>query len=220
MLDHLLIAITDLGPALAYGAIFAILVVCGLGLPLPEDIPLIAAGVLVSDGTLTLTGALTVTVSGVLIGDMIVYWLGRRFGVSFVDQGRLPGLNHERVVSVKGWFGRFGAWVVFGARFIMGLRFAVFFLSGAFHLKFWKFIALDSAAACLSVPLWILLGRWIGDRFGDDLGAGLHFLKPYKNAIGLTTLGLILVAGVVVFLRIRSQDQLRRKLEIQGALKD
>ena len=60
-MERLFEFLTDLSGGVAYLLIFGILVACGLGFPLPEDIPLIATGYLIWDKTLTWFGGISVT---------------------------------------------------------------------------------------------------------------------------------------------------------------
>ena len=87
-MEKLFVYLTDLSSGVAYAIIFGILLACGLGFPLPEDIPLVAAGYLVWEGTLKWFPALLVTMAGVLIGDSILFFLGQRLGLSILKQER------------------------------------------------------------------------------------------------------------------------------------
>ncbi|NBW99671.1 DedA family protein, partial [bacterium] len=79
-MERLFAYLTDLSGGVAYLLIFGILVACGLGFPLPEDIPLIATGYLIWDGTMTWVWGILVTMLGVLIGDSLLFWIGHRLG--------------------------------------------------------------------------------------------------------------------------------------------
>ena len=61
----------------AYAIILGVLLACGLGVPIPEDITLIAAGLLAGLGKISLTGALIAGMVGVLAGDSFLFFLGR-----------------------------------------------------------------------------------------------------------------------------------------------
>ena len=110
-MERLFIYLTDLTSGVAYFIIFGILVACGLGFPLPEDIPLIAAGYLVWDGTIQLVPAFLVTMVGVLFGDSILFFLGAKFGVNqgpFVlayAYAPFPDKSSARIceIQLKGW---------------------------------------------------------------------------------------------------------------------
>jgi hypothetical protein len=53
----------------AYGVILGMLLACGLGVPMPEDITLLGAGILAGVESISLPGAIIVGFFGVLAGD-------------------------------------------------------------------------------------------------------------------------------------------------------
>ena len=61
---------------LGYLGIALILILGGLGLPIPEEAPIIVAAVLTRNGTMTWPLAIGSCLAGVLLGDMVVYLLG------------------------------------------------------------------------------------------------------------------------------------------------
>jgi membrane protein DedA with SNARE-associated domain len=167
--------ITHLSGAPAYGTIVGVLLICGLGVPIPEDITLLAAGLLASAGSITLPGAFLAGLGGVLGGDAFLFFLGRRFGKKVFQ---LPGLRKvfipERLIAAEERIRRFGPLICFIARFLPGLRAAVFAMSGALGVKPYVFFSLDGLAALLSVPLWIMLGYWFGENFDEAIRRAKH----------------------------------------------
>ncbi len=150
----------------SYLGLLLVLLAAGTGLPLPEDIPLILAGFLVSRGNGDLYLMMLTGLAGVLIGDSILFCLGRRYG---------PGIVEHR------WFRRFakpwlieraqhkyenhGAKILFAARFMPGLRAVLFLTAGVFRVPYWKFLTFDGSAALISVPVWI----WAGWKFSNEI---------------------------------------------------
>jgi len=53
-----------------------VLLAAGLGAPIPEEVPIVAAGVLSHTAAMRWWAALPVCVAGVLSGDVILYWVG------------------------------------------------------------------------------------------------------------------------------------------------
>ena len=157
-MDRLFQYLTELSGNAAYLIIFGILVACGLGFPLPEDIPLIATGYLIWDGTMTWSGGIAVTLLGVIIGDTILYFIGRKLGLRILDKKKGGLFSEKRVRRSRAYFRKYGDKVVFFARFVAGLRAVVFFMAGAMHMKYRKFILLDGLAALVSVLVWIIIG--------------------------------------------------------------
>src|SRR5262252_8650389 len=97
-----------------YPAILAILLLCGLGLPIPEEVTLIGSGYLAHLGVFDWRVASVVCVLGILLGDTVVYGLGRRFGNSVL---RLPVIRHEltpaRLERFDAMFARYGDRAIF-----------------------------------------------------------------------------------------------------------
>src|SRR5437867_7451872 len=65
---------------LGYVGLFLILFVAGLGVPIPEELPIVAGGVLSHQLVLRWWIALPVCFVGVLSGDIALYWVGHHWG--------------------------------------------------------------------------------------------------------------------------------------------
>src|SRR3982751_5532231 len=79
-----------------YVMLFGLLFLCGVGLPLPEDIPLLAAGVLVANGKMHLAVAAVCAWCGIIGGDVLLYHLGRRYGLQVT---KIPFVGKHVTVS-------------------------------------------------------------------------------------------------------------------------
>lgn len=75
-MDILIALFTDYG----YAAVFFILLICGFGVPIPEDITLVAGGIISGLGFADVHKMFLVCMAGVLIGDATMFMLGRIFG--------------------------------------------------------------------------------------------------------------------------------------------
>lgn len=149
--------------------VFGLLFACGLGLPLPEDIPLIVAGAfLISDArSWVIVG--TACWCGIIGGDVCLYFLGRKYGMNVT---RLPLIGKhvtaERIGHVQRLFEQYGVWVVAVGRLFAGIRGAMVVTAGTIRFSFWKFLVADGIAAIVSGGLFILLGHWIGRALNDE----------------------------------------------------
>ncbi len=176
---------------LAYTFMFLILLACGFGLPMPEDIILVTGGILASHGVTNFWLTLGVCMAGVLIGDGVIYMAGRTVGQRIKHTRVFKAIvKQERDEKIKFWFSRYGDKVIFFARFMPGLRMALFLSSGVYHVPAWKFFILDGLAALISVPLWV----WLGFLFGSNLETLEH--KIHQLKIGI--FGIMGAAVVVV----------------------
>jgi membrane protein DedA with SNARE-associated domain len=213
-MENLFIYLTDLSGGVAYFMIFGILVACGLGLPLPEDIPLIATGYLVWDESMTWIPALLITISGVLAGDSILFFLGQRMGLKILEQRKMQTLfKPEKVRRTRAYFRKYGDKIIFFARFVAGFRAVAFFMSGALRMEYRRFILLDSLAAAISVPLWVGIGYGLGYYLGDEISQILKSMKDLKIAFTIfvfTVFAIVVVRGFIKYQRAKVQKAARR----------
>ena len=137
-----------------YLAVFFVLILCGFGIPIPEDVTLVAGGVISGLGYTDVHIMAVVGMAGVLAGDGIMFLLGRHYGdrlLRFKPVARL--LNPKRYAQVQQKFDRYGNRVLFVARFLPGLRSPMFLAAGMSRkISFWRWLAMDGLAAALSVP--------------------------------------------------------------------
>lgn len=178
----------------SYGVMFFVLVACGFGLPMPEDVVLVSGGILASHHVTDFTTTIMVCMLGVLMGDGVVFYLGRLGGErikSWRIFKRVFTVRREQLV--KGWFERHGDKVVFFARFAPGLRMPLYLSSGIYRVAPWKFFLMDGFAAIISVPLWI----WVGRSFGNHLEVLEEKIHQLQMGIyGVVACLLILVIGL------------------------
>ena len=143
-----------------YLAVFIALMICGAGLPLPEDITLVAGGVIAGLGYANVHAMVALAMFGVLLGDCAIFLLGYRYGASIL-RWRLVAriLTPSRYAKVQEKFHRYGNRVLFIARFLPGMRTTVYLTAGMTHrVSFLRFLLLDGSAALISVPFWVYLG--------------------------------------------------------------
>ena len=173
--------------AMAYLSIFAVLVACGLGVPLPEDISLILGGFLVFKGAANLWGMVATGFLGILVGDTLIYLAGRRVGRSVrTGHGWLARVvTPPRRIQVEQLFARHGEKIVIAARFMPGVRAVTYFTAGSAGMPYPRFICFDGLAALLSAPLFVFLGY----RFGRHLQQVIELMKRYQ----LIAVGVLLV---------------------------
>lgn len=145
---------------------FLVLLLCGIGLPLPEEITLIGAGILVHKGEADFRLMALVCASAILIGDAIPFWLGRRYGKAALRIGWVAKVLHpERFAALERRFAAHGNWVVFTCRFLPGVRIPGYFVAGTLGMGYGRFLTLDGLGVLVSVPAAI----WLGILFGGSI---------------------------------------------------
>lgn len=174
----------------SYIGIAVWLMLAGLGVPLPEDIPLIFGGAMAGAGKINVWVHFVLSMIFIVIGDSCLYFIGRRIGTSAEVSPRWSKLiTHERRVKVQSFFLKYGMWTVFFGRFVAGIRGAVFLSAGIANFPFSRFLLMDFLAALISVPVWIYMG-WL---FGENWHAILDTAKEYQTwVVGIAA---VLVGG-------------------------
>ena len=130
-----------------------------VGIPLPGETILIAAGLLVHQGSLDPDETIVSGILGTIIGNQIGYWAGRQGGRPVVLQwGHYLGVTHERLQRVEGLFTRHGGKAVFLARFVPGLRAFGALVAGIGRMHWWTFLFYNVLAGTVWATASILVG--------------------------------------------------------------
>ena len=148
-----------------YFGIFFVLLLCGLGLPLPEDIIIFTSGYLSYLGTIEPITAIFVNLIGILIGDLIIYGIGYYYGEQIFKFHFLKKIaTDERLKKSKRFFATHGKKAIFFGRFLMGLRAPLFLVAGITKFPFKIFFLMDLVAAVISVPILFSLSFYFGSH--------------------------------------------------------
>jgi len=151
-----------------YAAIFVVVVLGNVGVPLPEETVLALAGYLVWRGDMRLSVVLVVGIVSAAAGDNLGYWLGRRYGRTALPRYARWVLGHpERLGSMESFVARRGPFAVFVARFIPGIRFMAGPLAGGLGMRFAPFFAANVLGALVYVPVVVGAGYAIGYGLGE-----------------------------------------------------
>jgi membrane protein DedA with SNARE-associated domain len=208
--EHLVSQILDgSSGAGAYGLVLLVLLFCGLGVPLPEDVALITGGFLVYRGAAMVEPMIAVAFVGILGGDTFAFLLGRSLGNRLTRQWPVRVIVTEnKRKRVERLFARYGEKIVVAARFMPGVRAVTYFFAGAAGMHYPKFILFDGLAALVSAPLFVLLGFHFGDRIEWLVGS---LRRGQLNAVlVLAFLGVAWLAYRLLRRRIQSRARVEQ----------
>lgn len=200
-----------------YLSVGTLCVLCGLGLPLPEELILLAAGYVCATfpATAELPVMMAWSAGAILTGDVLPYLLGRIFGVRLL---RLRWLRlivtRQRLARFDRWFRRRGDWVVFIARFIPGIRVVAFFTGGTMKMPLQRFLLLDALGIAMSVPLL----TWLGFHSAAVIEQVLAKVHKVERGILWAALGGGALVALVLWLRRRRQMRMQRLLRPTEAI--
>ncbi len=153
---------------LYYLAYFGVLVACGLGLPVPEEVTLIGAGYASHLGKTNVVLATVVCGAGILAGDTCLFVLGRLFGLPLAR--RWPFRRHltpERIERLRAAYARYGARLIFLVRVVPVVRAVAHFTAGTLRFRYLTFAAMDGLGITLTVPISVWLAYYFGSQIDD-----------------------------------------------------
>jgi len=199
-MSHLADRILQLPPAVALLLVFALPALeasAFVGFVIPGEIGVILGGVLANQHKIPLWAALAAGITGAVIGDSVGYEVGKRYGERLLTKIPNRVLKPEHLNRAEKSIRHQGGKAVFVGRFTAALRVLVPGLSGMSRVPYRTFLAWNVAGGALWATAFVLLGY----------AAGSQYQRVAHNAtlfgIGL----LVLIAGVIVFKRVRAKRQ-------------
>lgn len=191
-----------------YVGVFAALLASGFGFPIPEELPVLTAGVLVGHddtlkpGMLQLDphrlrwwAMLPVCILGVVIGDGVLYGIGRVWGTRLLDhpwvQRKLVP-PEKRALIEKNFHDR-GIMILLTARLTPGIRTPVFMTAGVLRVPLGRFLFADGLYAVPGVNVMF----WLGYFLTDQVLEAFHYAERYRALIVFGVLSA--VTGILLY---------------------
>jgi membrane protein DedA with SNARE-associated domain len=183
-----------------YLGLFVCVFVGNLGIPMPEETVLLAAGFLAGRNILDLKTVYVVGIASAVSGDCSGYLFGRTSGTRLLAWvGRTFPYLRPGQQRLEAFFQTHGSKAVFMARFITGARFMAGPMAGAAGMSFWRFLGWN----VLGALIWCSLVSTIGYLVGDELE---WVAKQAHRAFLWIGLGIVLLLGAAWFLRRRDRQ--------------
>ncbi len=200
---------------LIWVTVLVVLFLSGVGLPLPEDVPLTITGFttykqchdqFIFSQYLASFG---MVVTAILAGDLVAYWMGRKYGFGLRDRAKFlrRALTDARIARVQRWFDSYGSFTVFLGRQVAGVRFVTFFTAGTMRVKLWKFVFFDFVGCLVTVPVWMTLGT-LASHYGAE------WLHRIAGRVGVGFVVGAIVVFLLFFLYVKTRE---RRAARQGA---
>jgi membrane protein DedA with SNARE-associated domain len=178
----------------SYFGIVLALILTGCGLPLPEEVPIVAAGVFSANGRLDWRLALASCIFGAIAGDSAMYLLGRYFGRNLLkDHPWWCGfMTPQREAKVEHMIRQHGIKMLFGARFLPGLRMPIYIASGILKMPYARFLIADTIGATIVVGTCFGLGYY----FGPQITQVIHNAEEWAV---ITVVAAAVVVGAIYY---------------------
>jgi membrane protein DedA with SNARE-associated domain len=181
-----LAAIFHVPASVGYLALFLLVGGESAGLVIPGETALIAAGVLASQGHLSIEFVIVVAAIAAILGDNVGYVLGRSGIRALLVSPAGPLARHRADFVERGeaFFRRHGGKTVFFGRWLPVLRFTAAWLAGAHRMEWWRF------------ALWNALG---GIGWATSVGLAAWALgSAVKEVIKYVGIGAVVAFAVAV----------------------
>jgi membrane protein DedA with SNARE-associated domain len=182
------------GPA----ALFLLLLLGVVGLPIPDETLLVFCGYLISKGRMQAAETFLAGVAGTWCGISLSYTIGRTFGLGVVHRfGKYLHITEERLGKVHVWFDRIGHWALFVGYFIAGVRHFTAIVAGISRLRFRSFAMYAWSGGVLWVASFLTLGYFLGERW-KEVAELVHKYVLEASVV------LILASAGVYYVRVRN----------------
>jgi membrane protein DedA with SNARE-associated domain len=165
-------------PMIVYGFIVLFMTASSFGLPIPEEMTLVSAGLVAhmarnpdiyppptpgAEGV-DLILLSTICFVAVLGSDVLIYFLGRIFGKKLIRTKFFnTNVGQARFNKINKIFQKYSFWASGIFRFLPGIRFPGHMSCGLMGIPLWKFMTVDGIAALVSVPTQVILVAFYGD---------------------------------------------------------
>ena len=165
-----------------------------LGVPVPEETVMLAAGFLAGQVLLDLRLVYVVVIFSAVVGDCCGYLIGRTGGQRILERlaTTFPFMR-TRYERLQLFFQTHGSKAVFMARFITGVRFMAGPMAGACGMPFFQFLGWN----VLGAIVWCSLVVTVGYLVGDELYPALAMAHQVSRWIGLA--GFVLLVVILIF---------------------
>lgn len=178
-----------------YVGIAAALIGSGFGLPIPEELPIITAGILVGheDTSLRWWIMLPVAILACVIGDSLLYGIGRWWGPTllekeWVKRRLIPPEKREEIIKN---FHERGIAVLLGARLLPGIRTPIFIMAGVLKVPLGRFVIADGLYAIPGINILF----WLSYSLTDQVLEVFNKIEQYRPLVMVAVLSA--VAGVI-----------------------
>ena len=168
-----------------------------MGVPLPGETALIAAGLLANKGGLNIFAVIAVAAGAAIVGDNAGYFIGRKAGRWLLERPG-PLRRHRREILERGepFFERHGPKAVFIGRWIALVRFATAWLAGINRMPFKQFFFWNALGGITWGVTYGLVGYYGGQAAANVLAEA-----------GIAGLVLLLIAPVAIYLFVKRRER-------------
>jgi membrane protein DedA with SNARE-associated domain len=175
-----------------YIAIFFLLMLGIVGLPVPDETLLTFCGYLIYKGHFSPVLAFGTAFAGSACGITLSYWLGRTFGMKLIHRyGRYLRITEAHLHKAHSWFERVGHWGLTFGYFVPGVRHLTAYAAGMSEVRTHQFVVFAYSGGALWVSVFLSLGYFLGERWEAVEQNIHHYLLMATIACAIALLGYL-----------------------------
>ena len=177
-------------------AVFLLMTAESACIPVPSEVIMLFAGLLIHQGQLNFWVAVAAGVAGNVVGSWIAWAVGAYGGRGWLEHhGRVIHVTPERLEQADRWFERYGPAAVLISRCLPIIRTFISLPAGVARMPFWQFTIYTFLGCIPWVIALALAGVWAGNAW-EKWHSRLEYLDYVVAAA--------IIAGVVwLFMRSR-----------------
>ncbi|GGN94368.1 DedA family protein [Saccharibacillus kuerlensis] len=189
-----------------YFGIFLLIALENIFPPIPSEVILTFGGFMTTQTDMNIAGVVIASTLGSVVGAGALYAVGATMKQERMERliethGRWLRLKKEDVGRAYGWFNRFGKWAVFLCRLVPLVRSLISVPAGGVRMNLASFLMLTTIGSLL----WNTVLTFIGSAVGESWESVVGQMDRFSNIVYIV-LGLLLVTGIILFVRRRNRE--------------
>ena len=178
-----------------YAAMFVLLMLGIVGVPVPDELLLTFCGYLVWRGDFTAPWTMAVAMAGACCGITLSYLIGRSAGLAATRRlGRLLRFTPQRVERVHEWFERRGRWTLVLGYYVPGVRHLTAIVAGTARMRYRSFALFAYGGALIWSQSWIWMGMLLGHQ-------AMHIAETVHRHLVVAAIAIAVAAAVALVVR-------------------
>ena len=160
-------------------ALFVMLLLGIIALPIPDETLMVLSGILMSNGNLLVFPTIAAAYAGSICGISLSYVIGKTLGIFFIHKyGRWIGITAEKLEKAHTWFEKYGKWTLLFGYFIPGIRHFTGFSAGTTSLAYAHFAVFAYIGAVIWASVFLSIGYFFGEYW---LSFGSYWISLYDE---------------------------------------
>lgn len=184
--------LTGLNPLWIYFVVATVAFAENIFPPFPSDVVIVFAGSLIGVSGVHLAPVLLLATIGSTLGFLTMYKVGKWFGHSILETGKIKFIPLESVRRVELWFQQYGYGVIVANRFLSGTRAVISFFAGLSDLSLVK----TTLLSFLSALTWNFILLFAGQKLGENWEQIGLYLEAYSRSVTFVIIVVVLLLAL------------------------